>query len=44
MCRPLANIGLTLTTYVCYYSLPLQLRSDYVKNRLRGPNFRFNHS
>jgi hypothetical protein len=29
----LANIGLTLDTYVYYYYLPIQVRSDYVKNR-----------
>jgi len=40
----LANIGLTLDNYVYYYSIPLQVRSDYVKNRLGWPNFRFNHS
>jgi len=40
----LANIGLTLDNYVYYYSLPVQVRSEYVKNRLGWPNFRFNHS
>jgi ribonuclease HI len=40
----LANIGLTLDTYVYYYSLPLHVRGDYVKNRLGWPSFRFNHS
>ena len=39
-----ANIGLTLNTFVYYYSLPIQIRSDYIKNRLGWPNFRFNHS
>jgi len=29
-----ANIGLTLNAFVYYYSLPIQIRSDYVKNRL----------
>lgn len=40
----LANIGLTLDVFVYYYSLPIQVRNDYVKNRLGWPNFRFNHS
>jgi len=40
----LANIGLSLDNYVYYYSLPLQVRGDYVENRLGWPNFRFNHS
>lgn len=39
----LVNIGLNLSTFVYYYSLPSQVRSDYVKNRLGWPSFRFNH-
>jgi len=39
-----ANLGLTLDTFVYYYSLPQQVRSDYVKNRLGWPSFRFNHA
>jgi len=40
----LANMGLTLDTYVYYYYLPIQVRSDYVKNRLGWSTFKFNHS
>jgi len=40
----LANIGLTLDSFVYYYTIPLQARSDYVKNRPGWLNFRFNHS
>jgi len=44
MSDALANIDLTLNTCVYYYSLPLQVRSDYVKNRLGWANVRFSHS
>jgi len=39
----LANIGLSLNTFVFYSTIPMDVRSDYVKNRLGWPNFRFTH-
>jgi len=40
----LANIGLSLNTLVYFSVIPLEVMSDYVKNRFGWPNFRFNHS
>ena len=36
-----ANLGLELSSFVWFPSLPSQIRLEYVKNRLGLPNFRF---
>lgn len=38
----LANIGLSLNTFVYFSVIPLEVKTDYVKTRLGWPNFRFN--
>ncbi|XP_058742332.1 uncharacterized protein LOC131614798 [Vicia villosa] len=37
----LANLGLSLSDYTCFSSIPSFLRTDFVKNRLGLPFFRF---
>jgi len=40
----LANIGLSLNSFVYYYNIPMKIMSDYIKIRLGWSNFKFTHS